>query len=107
MAKLVMDPAGVTHVVSPSGDGEFTFCGREVGQEQEGLFGNMGEIKGFPVDEGSSSNCKQCRHEIAAVRKALKNLRWRSTMVDTEEAEQEYMSAKQQEDADADKIENN
>lgn len=93
MAKLVMDPAGVTHVVSPMGDGEFTFCGREVGQEREGLFGSTGEIKGFPVDEGSSSNCKQCRHEVAAVRKALKNLRWRSTMVDTEAAEQEYMAA--------------
>lgn len=82
MADLVLAPDGITHVMSPQGDGTFTYCGREVGCTTQSGFGTLEEFTGVNVDEGSSSNCKHCHDEITAIRKSLKRLRWRSTMVD-------------------------
>ena len=68
-ADYVRDPEGTVHVMSPVGDHEFTFCGRQTSEPDSGGF--VGVAAAGPAD------CPECREAVLAMRDAIKGIRWR------------------------------
>ena len=75
-AEYTKDPNGVVHVMSPAGEGDFTFCHREVGVlSLEDGFGEDDEFGG--ESHSGPGTCPECRENADAIREALRGVRWR------------------------------
>ena len=81
-ARYVLSPDGKIHVVSNAGDGEFTFCDRVYGEDDN----DRSKSSGRPVGDTGGfegiyilgpATCQQCRAAVDEVRLSLAGVRWR------------------------------
>ena len=70
-AHYVKNPEdGQVHVVSSGGDGQFTFCDRDYGED-----GPDGEFYG--VTSSGPATCQRCKEAVDEVRLSITDIRWR------------------------------
>ena len=70
--KDLWDKDGEVHVMSPIGDGEFTYCDRDFTVEIEG--GMDDSFTG--VECSGPATCSECKRYIDEIRDSLKGIRW-------------------------------
>ena len=68
-ATYTKDPSGAVHAIDPTADGEFTFCSRDHGMEDEGGF--EGEFVDGPA------TCQDCKEAFDKMREGMKGARWK------------------------------
>ena len=74
--QYIRDPAGIVHVMLPYGDGEFTCCGRDTAQADNGGF--EGVLASGPA------TCSECLSAFVRLQVGLKGARFAAVLVDPE-----------------------
>ena len=75
-ARYAINPEdGQVHVVATGGDGQFTFCDRDYGEEDKSSFGDTEGFYG--VDSSGPATCQRCKEAVDEFRASVAGVRWR------------------------------
>ena len=69
MTEYVKDESGDVHVVNQLGDGEFTFCDRDITQAVDGGF--------YGTYCNGPATCEECYETVRILRASIKGVRWK------------------------------
>ena len=76
--ELARSKNGLIHVLSPSGSGEYTFCGLEMqeGSGDPGMRESKFQDNSLEMVTGCLPNCKECKESIRQIREVMKEVRF-------------------------------